>query len=132
MSQSDPQYNLNNELAKKRTHDAANRTLMAWTRTAISLIGFGFAIAQAYELYETEYASTSARLLSRTNAPLIFGISFMALGLFGLVVGSIQHLQGLRRIRFDDYRYEEQMPFTVVVAIILVIIGVSGILLILN
>lgn len=131
MSQKDPEYNLNNELAKKRTHDAADRTLMAWTRTAISLIGFGFAIAQAYELYEAEYASTSVRLLSRTNAPLIFGISFMALGLFGLVVGTILHRKGLRQIRSDEYRYEEQMPFTVVVAIILVVIGVSGILLLL-
>ena len=45
----DTKYNLNNELAKMRTRDAADRTLMAWTRTAISLIGFGFAIAQAFE-----------------------------------------------------------------------------------
>jgi putative membrane protein len=41
---------LNNEFAKKRTHDAADRAFMAWTRTAVSMIGFGFAIAQAYQL----------------------------------------------------------------------------------
>lgn len=37
-------YNLNNELAKERTRATADRTLMAWTRTSFSLIGFGFGI----------------------------------------------------------------------------------------
>ena len=90
--------------------------------TAFSLIGFGFAIAQAYELYIEEYASHSAKALDISHALLIFGISFMALGLFGLVVGTILHRKGLRQIRSNQYRYEEQIPFTVVVVIILVII----------
>ncbi len=132
MSQTDNKHNLTNELAKMRTRDAAARTLMAWTRTAISLIGFGFAIAQAYELYEAEYnASHAGRMLVRLNAPLIFGISFMILGIIGLVAGIRMHRQSIRQIRSDQYSYEEHMSFTVVVAIILVLIGVSGILLLL-
>ena len=31
-----------NELARERNREAAERTLMAWIRTALSLIGFGF------------------------------------------------------------------------------------------
>ena len=37
--------NLTNELARERSPQAADRTLMAWVRTALSLIGFGFGIA---------------------------------------------------------------------------------------
>ena len=38
--------NLANELAKERNRAAAERTLMAWIRTALSLIGFGFGIGK--------------------------------------------------------------------------------------
>ncbi|HMK35743.1 MAG TPA: DUF202 domain-containing protein [Desulfomonilaceae bacterium] len=40
---------MRNEFAKERTRESADRTLNAWIRTSISLIGFGFAIAKAYE-----------------------------------------------------------------------------------
>ena len=33
-----------NELARERNRAAADRTLLAWIRTALSLIGFGFGI----------------------------------------------------------------------------------------
>jgi uncharacterized membrane protein YidH (DUF202 family) len=39
-------HNLANELAKERNRAAAERTLMAWIRTALSLIGFGFGIGK--------------------------------------------------------------------------------------
>jgi uncharacterized membrane protein YidH (DUF202 family) len=38
-----------NELARERNREAAERTLMAWIRTALSLIGFGFGIAKLDE-----------------------------------------------------------------------------------
>jgi uncharacterized membrane protein YidH (DUF202 family) len=36
--------NLTNELARQRNRDAAERTLMAWIRTCLSLISFGFGL----------------------------------------------------------------------------------------
>lgn len=38
--------NISNEFAKERTREAADRTLMSWIRTSLSLIGFGFGIAK--------------------------------------------------------------------------------------
>ena len=35
------------ELTKERNRLAADRTLMAWIRTSLSLIGFGFGIGEA-------------------------------------------------------------------------------------
>ena len=45
MDEQPPKKNLANELARERSREAAHRTLMAWVRTTLSLIGFGFAIA---------------------------------------------------------------------------------------
>ena len=36
--------NLTDKLARQRNRDAAERTLMAWIRTCLSLIGFGFGL----------------------------------------------------------------------------------------
>lgn len=36
--------NLTDKLARRRNRDAAERTLMAWIRTCLSLIGFGFGL----------------------------------------------------------------------------------------
>jgi inner membrane protein YidH len=36
------------ELAREWSREAADRTLMAWIRTALGLIGFGFGVGKFY------------------------------------------------------------------------------------
>jgi len=55
MNQHVAKKSLTNELAKERSREASDRTLMAWIRTSISMISFGFAIAKTYEYVETDY-----------------------------------------------------------------------------
>ncbi len=40
----EPAISESTELSKERNREAADRTLMAWIRTSLSLIGFGFGI----------------------------------------------------------------------------------------
>ena len=40
------------QLARERSREAAERTLMAWIRTALALIGFGFTIAKFHDYLE--------------------------------------------------------------------------------
>ena len=51
MTETPTPRNIANELAKERNREAAERTLMAWIRTALSLIGFGFRHRQARRLH---------------------------------------------------------------------------------
>ncbi|WP_416244525.1 YidH family protein [Crocosphaera sp. XPORK-15E] len=45
------------ELAKYRSRAAADRTLMAWIRTSLSLIGFGFGIPTIVRTIENTHLS---------------------------------------------------------------------------
>src|SRR6201987_2563899 len=66
--------NTGTEETKERNRLAADRTLMAWIRTALSLIGFGFGIGKLFEYLE------GAGLHTRFDLPhstLIFGASFI-------------------------------------------------------
>lgn len=44
--------NTANELARERNRAAADRTLMAWIRTALAMIGFGFGVGKLYDALE--------------------------------------------------------------------------------
>lgn len=97
-----PAYNLTNELAKERTRAAADRTLMAWIRTALSLIGFGFGIPTIVKTIE------ATRLGSRIGShPWANGISllFIAIGIFAMAEALKDHRQVVTRIQSDRYVY---------------------------
>jgi putative membrane protein len=57
-----------------RTRMSAERPLMSWVRTAISLIGFGFTIFQFLERLNT---MTGAQPAEHPNAPWIFGLALI-------------------------------------------------------
>ena len=116
-----------NELAKERNHLASDRTLMAWIRTAISLFGFGFAIAKSYEYIEKDYAEKTGRVLEAIPTPIIFGVSFIILGMIGILAGAIQYRNQLKLIKEDRFLYTETMPMPQITAFILLIIGAFGI-----
>ena len=69
-----PNKNLANELARERSRQAADRTLMAWVRTALSLIGFGFGIANFRDII---FRAGLVRNSPAFNPALIFGLSFI-------------------------------------------------------
>jgi putative membrane protein len=119
----DPQpkaYSLTNELAKERNRAAAERTLMAWIRTSLALISFGFGIDQivaALAARGGDIARTSA--LSRAT-----GLSFIAVGIYAMIAATFEHRRILAMIQRDDYVYYRTRSLGIHVAIALIGIGV--------
>ena len=120
--------NIANELAKERNREAAERTLMAWIRTALSLIGFGFGIGKFAAYMDAAGLHTSR---DPAHTSLIFGSSFIVVGIFGLLAAIVQHARILKRLSRPDFAYDAMRPIAMTVAVILMLIGVFGLIAIL-
>jgi uncharacterized membrane protein YidH (DUF202 family) len=115
--------NVSTELAKERTREAADRTLMAWIRTCLSLIGFGFGIAKFRDILAE---AGLPRGPEHIHSTMIFGLSFISLGIFGLLAAVIQHWRILQHIKFEDFQYTGFRPVVMITALILLLIGLFG------
>jgi inner membrane protein YidH len=113
--------NASTELARERTRQAADRTLMAWVRTSLSLIGFGFGIAKYRDILMK--AGFIQRPPEEFNTTLIFGLSFISLGVFGLLAAVLQHWRILQAIKTDPLAMPVFQPLSLVMAVILLLIG---------
>jgi putative membrane protein len=112
---------LSNELAKERSRQASDRTLMAWVRTSLSLIGFGFGIASFRDILVQ--SGLVRRPLENFNITLIFGLSFIGLGVMGLLAATMQHWNILQHLKQDDFSYTGFRPLAFIMAILLMLIG---------
>lgn len=116
---SQPSPNPQIELAKERNRAAAERTLMAWIRTSLSLISFGFGIDQLL----TVIRLAVGKPINTSGLSRLVGLSLVLIGTLAMLAAVYQHLQELRHIRRDTYRYRPRLSLGVVVALSLVLIG---------
>ncbi|MBW4484949.1 MAG: DUF202 domain-containing protein [Tildeniella torsiva UHER 1998/13D] len=107
------------ELAKERNRAAEERTLMAWIRTALALIGFGFGIERIVAAIHQNLGDP-VRPLRLTR---ILGLSFVALGTFALMGAALDHNHQLQRIQRNDLVYRSRRSPALVVAYILTGLG---------
>lgn len=106
-------------LAYERTRIAYERTMMAWIRTATSLITFGFSV---YKFFEIEIDMKGGPIVAMLLGPRGFGLALIVIGLLSLVLGVLEHVRDLRRLRIGYANMPRSMS-----AIIALAIGVLGV-----
>ena len=86
-------------LATERTRMAADRTLMGWIRTALSMISFGFTI---YKFLESVQSKELASQTMRQDSPRIVGFTLISIGIFSLLIACLQHWKYVKRLKSDQ------------------------------
>jgi putative membrane protein len=80
--------NVGNHFAFIRTRLALERTMMAWVRTAVALIGFGFTIVQFFERLGGMEGVSAAM---RPFAARYVGLSLIGAGILVLAISALQY-----------------------------------------
>jgi uncharacterized membrane protein YidH (DUF202 family) len=113
-------------MSADRTHWADDRTLIAWVRTSLSLIGFGFGIGRALE-----YLQEVGRKPDPLHTAKVFGGGFILFGMLVLLAAIIQHIRVEKRLRKSGYPRIEPMPLGLLTATLLLLMGVYGLVVVL-
>lgn len=120
MSESVKNTSTANELARERNKAAADRTMMAWIRTSIAMIGFGFGIGKISGALEETKLEIPA---DPVHSGQIFGEAFITLGILSLLAAVIQYWRTLNHISMDQFVYSQSRALPMMTAIALLVIG---------
>jgi putative membrane protein len=107
-------------LAIDRNYMAAERTLMAWVRTALSMISFGFTIGKIGQVVRSVEVKG---LLGHTGMMSVESIAYflVILGTVALAMATIQHRIRMRELYGMGLRRQVSTSF--VVATLLIVVG---------
>jgi len=109
-----------------RTRLSVDRTLMAWVRTAVSLIGFGFAIVQFFDRLEQMPGVNPARY---PDAARYLGLALIFCGVSALAISLWEYRWIIRYLRSGDFaaiaaeKREAMQAPVIVTSILLSLIG---------
>ena len=92
--------------------------MMAWVRTAASLISFGFTIYKFFEYMREQGQPAESRILG----PRRFALFLIAIGLFSLVLATLQSRHEMRVMR----KHYAHVPYSLanIVAGMVAILGI--------
>lgn len=108
-----------------RIYMAAERTFLAWIRTGIALMGFGFVVARfGLFLRELTLAGTHQHTAS-TGFSLPIGIGLIGFGIVVNFVSVIRHRRYIAAIDRHDFRSAFGSTFAIWVALLLALSGLA-------
>ena len=119
--------NTSTELAKTRNRAAAEHTTLAWIRTALTLISFGFGLDQVVSgirsvgIEDHHSGQTGLQLMA---------MAFIGVGIFTLLIALQQHKKELTRLKSDTYHYRDEPSLSIATAVL--VIGVMAFLFLLS
>ena len=112
------------QLAMQRTVMASERTFMAWSRTSLSLISFGFTI---YKFLEYAKQADGAVNIS-TEGVRRLGETLVGAGVLFLVLSSIQHWQHMRRVSSSSALKVRTWSLSMFLAAFLMVLGILALI----
>ncbi len=104
---------------------AAERTFLAWIRTGLALMGFGFVVAR-FGLFLQALQLTNSRVQARRFGPSFwFGTALILLGMTVNVVSARNHIRLVRELNRGGTGYNRPSSLGIAVAIALAVLGAA-------
>lgn len=109
-----------------RVYFAAERTLLAWIRTGVALMAFGFAIARFALFLRQMQATQGAHVLNHSawGSP-IAGVALITLGVVVNIVASYRYTQIIRQLSQGTWMPGRISRTGVVLATLLALLGAA-------
>lgn len=112
-------------LAVERTRVAYDRTMMAWIRTAISLLTFGFGIYKFFEIGTGRTQGVAHRI-----GPREFGLTMVSIGLISLLLAAFDNRRNISQLEaYAHIRHQSKATLLAVLIGFLCILAICVMLL---
>jgi len=110
-----------------REHAANERTFLAWMRTAIAIMAFGFLVERFDLFLETVAPSLSGRVLSPLGHKFgnVAGLALIAAGTIMVVLAVIRFIGNAKAIDSDEQVSSAGSKLDLALASLLILLGVS-------
>ncbi|MBV8361717.1 MAG: DUF202 domain-containing protein [Deltaproteobacteria bacterium] len=103
---------------------AAERTFLAWIRTGIALMGFGFVVAR-FVLFLQELAAAHQTISHRTTGlSLWLGIGLLIIGIIVNIGAIMQHVRLINRLNRGEI-LDGYSGSAIAIALILAVLGLA-------
>lgn len=119
MSSSSPKINWQAQLARERNRIAADRTLLAWIRTSLTLIGIGFGVDQIVQIITDQVGAAP----DPAKFTKLLAVCFVGLGTTAVIWAIVDYRGELQRLSQAEYTYQPRQPLGVVTAVILILVS---------
>jgi putative membrane protein len=109
-----------------RIYMAAERTFLAWIRTGIAFMGFGFVVARfGLFLREIAVSNNMAAAQPSNGFSLPVGVALIVMGIVVNIVAAIRHHRYIKALDRGQFRQSYGSSFAFLMAGLLAIIGVA-------
>jgi putative membrane protein len=111
--------------AQPSDYMAAERTFLAWIRSGLAMMGFGFVVARFGLFLREFYERDSGHKATSTGFSLAVGVGLVVLGVFVIVGSTVNHVRLTQQLNSGEYVPGRPPIFAVTLSVFLALVGLA-------